>query len=67
MDQQSRSIADFPLGLKVDHVMESLNISRATAYKLVKQPGFPSLLVGKRIVIPKDKFLKWVDDQAEAI
>ena len=41
-------------------------ISRTKAYQLVKEPGFPALRLGpKRIVIPEDKLLHWLEHQAE--
>ena len=36
-------------------------LSRAGAYELVRTEGFPALKIGSRIVIPKDKLRKWVD------
>ena len=43
-----------------------LRVSRKVAYMLVNQPGFPAIRVGeKRIVVPRDKFKEWMDNQAE--
>jgi hypothetical protein len=27
--------------------------------------GFPTLRIGKRMLVPKDKFLEWLDSKAE--
>ena len=35
--------------------------SRAGAYELVHGNEFPALKIGSRIVVPKDKFLAWID------
>ena len=40
-----------------------LGISRAGAYELLRSDGFPVLKIGNRIVIPKDKFLHWIEKQ----
>ena len=56
-----KSYADLPLMLSVPDVAAVLGISRAGAYELVKSQGFPSLHIGTRIVVPKDKFLLWID------
>ena len=40
-----------------------LGISRAGAYELLRTEGFPALKIGSRIVVPKEKFLGWIDAQ----
>ena len=40
-----------------------LGISRAGTYELVRAEGFPALKIGSRIVVPKEKFLGWIDAQ----
>ena len=40
-----------------------LGISRAGAYELVKGKDFPALKIGSRIVVPKEKFIAWVDEK----
>lgn len=57
-----KSYDDLPLMLSVPQLGNVLGISRAGAYTLVKQKGFPSLSVGGRIIIPKDKFIAWIED-----
>ncbi len=54
-----------PLMLSVPKVGEVLGISRAGAYELVRSKGFPSMKVGTRILVPRDKFLAWIDQQTE--
>ena len=31
------------------------------AYELVKEKGFPSLNIGSRILVPRDKLIAWID------
>jgi len=52
---------DLPLMLSVLDVASVLGISRAGAYELVRSDGFPSLRVGSRIVVPKEKFIDWIN------
>ena len=40
-----------------------LGISRAGAYELVRSEGFSALKIGSRIVVPKEKFIGWIDSQ----
>lgn len=56
---------DLPLTLTAQEVGEVLGISRASAYELVRSRGFPHIRIGTRILVPKDKFLAWIDAQAE--
>ena len=58
-----KSYDELPLMLSVSEVASVLGISRAGAYELVRSNGFPSLKIGSRIVIPKDKLLGWIDAQ----
>lgn len=52
---------ELPLMLKVVQVAAVLGISRAGAYELVHSEGFPTLKIGSRIVVPKDKLREWID------
>ena len=56
---------DLPLTLTAQEVGEALGISRAAAYELVRTKGFPHMKIGTRILVPRDKFLAWIDDQTE--
>ena len=56
---------DLPLTLTVPEVGEVLGISRAAAYELVRSRGFPSLKIGTRILVPKDKLIAWINAQVE--
>ena len=55
------SYDELPLMLSVAEVAAALGISRAGAYELVHGKGFPALKIGSRIVVPRDKFLAWID------
>ena len=57
---------DLPLMLSVLDVASALGISRAGAYELVRSVGFPSLRIGSRIVVPKEKFIDWINANTRA-
>ena len=44
----------------VEKVAEQLGIGRTSAYRLVKQKIFPVLVLGKRVVVPKEPFDTWL-------
>lgn len=47
--------------LNVKQMAKYLGIGINAAYKLVHQDGFPSLRIGKRIVISKTQLDYWVE------
>ena len=65
-EEKFRSYGDLPLTLTVPEVGEVLGISRAKAYDLARSEGFPSMRIGTRILIPRDKLIRWIDEQTEA-
>ena len=46
--------------MSVQELSAMLGISMPKAYELVKQPGFPVIHVGARILIPIDAFKEWL-------
>ena len=56
-----KSYDELPLILSVKALATVLGISRTSAYELTKTKGFPSIKIGSRVVIPKDKFIKWIE------
>ena len=44
-----------------------LGIGRSTAYELVNRRDFPAIRVGRKLLIPRDAFDRWLEAQtAEA-
>lgn len=50
--------------LSVQELSAQLGISLAKAYELAKTPGFPTLRIGKRILIPVDAYKNWLQQSA---
>ena len=59
------SIEELPITLNAQEVATVLGISRANAYCLMHSRGFPTLQIGKRMVVPKDKLIDWIDRNSE--
>ena len=57
------SVDELPLIITADEVAAILGISRCQAYGLMRNPTFPSIPVGKRKIIPRDKFIEWMETQ----
>ena len=60
-----RSYADLPLFLNAKLVAQVLGVSISTAYEVMHEPGFPTLRVGSRMVVPKEQFIQWVMENTE--
>jgi hypothetical protein len=54
-------ISKLPLVLSVIDVARIMNISRILAYNLAHSNGFPCKQVGKRLIIPRDSFFRWLN------
>ena len=59
-----RSYSDLPLFLNVHLVAQVLGVSISSAYELMHEPSFPTLRVGSRMVVPKEKFIQWAEEQS---
>ena len=57
------SLEQLPITLKAEEVARVLGISRANAYVLMHSADFPTLRIGKRMVVPKDKLIEWIETQ----
>jgi len=57
-----KSYDELPLFLQADLISDVLGISISSAYELMHEKGFPALRIGSRIVVPREKFIQWVDE-----
>lgn len=55
-----------PAVYDVPEIAVLLNINRITAYQLAKKEGFPAVRIGRRIIVPKQAFHRWLDRQVTA-
>ena len=60
------SYDQLPLALCADDVAAVLGISRANAYTLMHSKDFPTITIGKRMIVPKEKLLAWMEEQMSA-
>ena len=60
------SYNQLPLALNANDIAAVLGISRANAYTLMRAKGFPTIFIGKRMIVPRDKFIEWMDVQISA-
>lgn len=53
------------LALRPGELAEVLGIGRNAAYKLCSRADFPTVTVGRKIVVPVDGLRRWLEEQAE--
>jgi len=58
---QYNNYDELPLFLNADLVAKVLGVSPSSCYELMHEPGFPVLKIGNRMVVPKGKFIQWVE------
>ena len=66
MTKTYTSLDQLPLALSAEDVAQVLGISRANAYTLMPSKGFPTLKIGKRMTVPEDKLIAWMEKQLAA-
>jgi len=47
--------------MSVSDIAKELCVSMPTAYELVRQTDFPSVKVGRKYVVGRDAFLRWLN------
>ena len=58
---QFKDYSELPLFLNAPMVAKVLGVSPSSGYELMHEPGFPVLKIGSRMVVPKEKFIEWVE------
>ncbi len=58
---QFKDYSELPLFLNAELVAKVLGVSPSSDYELMHEPGFPVLKIGNRMVVPKEKFIRWVE------
>ena len=59
VDQQT-----IPLLLTMKNIQEVTGLSKAKAYELAHSRGFPLVRFGRSMRVPREAFLRWLDQQA---
>lgn len=62
---QFKDYDELPLFLNAELVAQVLGIAPSSAYELMHEDGFPTLRIGNRMVVPKEKFVAWVEEHTK--
>ena len=60
-----KSYDELPLFLNAATVAKVLGIAPSSSYELMHEKDFPTLRVGSRMVVPKEKFIEWVEQHTK--
>jgi len=61
-----KDINELPLMLTMKDVQQVTRLAKDVAYQLPHTSGFPVIRFGRAIRIPRDAFLRWLNEQAES-
>lgn len=64
-DSMYKSYDELPLFLNAGMVAKVLGVSPSSGYELMHEPDFPMLKIGSRMVVPKEKFVEWVEQHTK--
>ena len=60
-------LESMPYTLNAAQLAEVLGIAKSSAYQLLHSEGFPTLRIGRRMLVQKDKLLLWMDKNTASI
>jgi len=60
-----KTYEELPLFLNAEMMAKVLGVSPSSGYELLHEADFPVLKVGNRLLVPKEKFIQWVEDHTQ--
>lgn len=60
-----KSYDDLSLFLNATMVAKVLGVAPSSSYELIHEADFPVLRIGNRLVVPKEKFIRWVEQHTQ--
>jgi excisionase family DNA binding protein len=58
-----KTFDELPMFLSVSAVSKILGISQSSGYELMHEKDFPSIKIGSRILVPRDKLKIWLEER----
>ncbi len=53
---------ELPLFLNAETLAKLLGVSVSSSYELMHEKDFPAIRIGSRLVVPKEKLQRWIDE-----
>jgi len=60
------SFSEVPVVLNANQLAGVLNISLTNAYCLLRSENFPTLRIGRRLLVSRDNLLNWMNENSLA-
>lgn len=60
MGEKLKNISDLPQFAPLKDVLRVLPVSRTFLYEMVHMRGFPSIKIGRKILIDRDQLIGWL-------
>ena len=60
--KQFRSYDELPLILNATDLINLLGLSRTTVYYMFRADDFPTILIGNRRMVRKDRLFQWLEE-----
>ena len=60
------SVEEIPLFLDANDIVRILGISKTNVYYMFRADGFPTITIGKRKFVRKEKLFSWLESQESA-
>ena len=62
-----KSMNDLPVTLSATDMSKYLGISKCSCYALFKRKDFPTIKVGCRLLVSRDRFIEWLAKQERKV
>ena len=56
-----KNFSELPLTLSASDISQALGISKASCYSMFKRKDFPTIKIGKRCLVSRDRFIEWLE------
>lgn len=56
-----KSYDELPLVLSAEDLSRFLGISKCSCYAMFKRKDFPTIRIGSRVLVSRDRFLEWLE------
>ena len=64
--EKYQNINDLPLTLSATDLCKYLGISKCSCYALFKRDDFPTIKIGNRLLVSRDRFIEWLEKQTRS-
>lgn len=59
------SLKNYPEMLTANDLVNIFPLSRSRIYELMRDPSFPTMRLGRRVIVPRDALIDWLNNQLQ--